>query len=212
VGQGYVDEHGALVVYLMNGNSKVMRVADPWGRRDQRGKKRTGKKAQRSHEAPPDVGTYRAIPVHVVFVRNRGRAAVTVQRCRYTANLEVTGFTFEPQPGRSPWGDLLPKRLDPGEEIVLLHEKVEMAVFLNAVLKDHGVAETTWSIVLELGDGEEVWAKPSIVTTVGMTDDELEQAFEGRRGRRLERIEILRPPRRRATLLRRWFTLPRTGG
>jgi nitrogen regulatory protein PII-like uncharacterized protein len=137
---------------------------------------------------------------------------VTVQRCRYTANLGVTGFTFEPQPGSSPWGDLLPKRLDPGEEIVLLHEKVEMAVFLNAVLKDHGVAETTWSIVLELGDGEEVWAKPSIVTTVGMTDDELEQAFEGRRGRRLERIEIPRPPRRRATLLRRWFTLPRTGG
>jgi hypothetical protein len=209
VGQGYVDENGVLVVYLIDGRSKVLRVADPWGRRRQPVKKRSNKKVRMTAATAPESEAYSAIPVNVVFVRNIGRAPATVQRCRYAADLEVTGFSFEPQPASSPWGDLLPKRLDPSEEIVLLHEKIEMRSFLNTVLKDHGVVETAWWIVLELGNGKEVRAEPSIVTTADMTDEESERTSEGRRGSRLERIEIpapqrrAGPPRRRLRLIGR---------
>lgn len=62
--------------------------------------------------------------MNAVFVRNHGRAAITVTRCLYVVDLSPAKvFKFEPQPHASPWGDLLPKRVEAGHAVVLLHDK-----------------------------------------------------------------------------------------
>lgn len=132
VGQGQVDDQGILRVHFCSGDSKIMRLNDPWDRRENvneqpprfPSKKRQGKKLQLALTATKGIET----PVNATFVRNRRRAAVTVRRCFYYADLKVTGFEFEPQPASSAWGDHLPKRLDQGEEIILVHERVGMRI------------------------------------------------------------------------------------
>ncbi|MGH7928476.1 MAG: hypothetical protein ACREQV_11845, partial [Candidatus Binatia bacterium] len=73
-------------------------------------------------------------PVNAVFIHNRGRSPVTVSRCHYESRF----FTFEPQPGASLWGHHLPKRLDIGEDAVLVHEYESMKAYLNKVMFDFG--------------------------------------------------------------------------
>jgi hypothetical protein len=168
IGQGEVDNTGILRVRFMSGESKITRLADPWDLRRRQEKQAVRRKGRKSKPA-----TWDPTPVNAVFVRNRGRTAVTIQRCLYFADLEVTGFRFEPQPASSPWGDHLPKRLDPGEEAILVHEKIGMRVLWNKVMKDHGVAQTVYGVVLELGNGREVFADPPIVVRADMADEEL---------------------------------------
>lgn len=116
---------------------------------------------------------------------------MTVRRCFYYADLKVTGFEFEPQPSSSAWGDHLSKRLDQGEEIILVHEKVGMRVLWNAVMRDHGVKQCVYSVVLELGNGERIFADPPILIGADMTDEEFEKALK--KIGRLERREVLKP-------------------
>lgn len=188
IGRGEVDRHtGVLRVQFMSGEKKITRLTDPFGLRDKQGQA-TCKKGRR--KGPPD--GWDPVPVNAIFVRNRGRAAVTVQRCTYAADLRVTGFRFEPQPEASPWGDHLPARLDPGEEIILIHEQVGMRLLWNVVMKDHGVAQTVYGVVLELGNGKEVFTDPPIVVRIDMTEEELAEVAA--QGGRVKRIHIVDPP------------------
>lgn len=174
LGQGSVDEHGNLHVFFMDGRSTIFRVdGDPWKRREKalgrarsRGKKRTA--AARSQ----GLSKLERQAVNVVIARNSGRAAITVTRCFYL--LELAEFTFRgaPPPSISPWGDLLPKRIEAGEEIILLHDKKVTWEVQNVVMRDHGVFQTIYGVYLELGDGRMVFARPPIMTQATMTDDE----------------------------------------
>jgi hypothetical protein len=195
VGQGQVDDRGILRLHFRSGDSKIMRLNDRWDRRENVNeqlprsprKKRRGKKPQVTPTATKRIET----PVNAIFVHNRGRSAVTVRRCFYYADLKVTGFEFEPQPSSSAWGDHLSKRLDQGEEIILVHEKVGMRVLWNAVMRDHGVKQCVYSVVLELGNGEQIFADPPILIGADMTDEEFEEALK--KIGRLERREVLEP-------------------
>jgi hypothetical protein len=148
LGQGYVDEQGTLHVYFRDGRSKIMRIeGDPWKKRKTLEKAST--KRRRKAAGAPDQ-EHEWLPVNAIFARNNGRAAITVSRCFYIVELNLgTSFQFEPQPGVSPWGNLLPKRIEAGEEIVVLHEKENMSGLLNGVLRDHRVFQTstacTWN-------------------------------------------------------------------
>jgi hypothetical protein len=189
IGRGEVDRHtGVLRVQFMSGAKKITRLTDPFGLRDKQD--HATRKKQRRKSKPDG---WDPVPVNAIFVRNRGRTAVTVQRCTYTADLGVTGFGFEPQPEASPWGDHLPARLDPGAEIILIHEQVGMRLLWNVVMKDHGVAQTVYGVVLELGNGKEVFAEPPVVVHVDMTEEELAEVAA--RGGRVERIDVVDPQR-----------------
>jgi hypothetical protein len=172
LGQGYVDEFGILHVYFRDGRSKIMRIdGDPWDRRA-RPEKTPAKKKKRRAPGAPDLA-HDWMPVNAIFVRNSGRAAVTVSRCLYTVDLNLGRvLNFEPSPEASPWGDLLPKRIEAGHEIVVLHEKEAMSGFLNGVLRDHGVFQTVYGVYLELGNGDSVFAGPPIGIQATMNDDE----------------------------------------
>ncbi|MDG4807632.1 hypothetical protein O7634_12805 [Micromonospora sp. WMMD1120] len=172
LGQGYVDEHGTLQVHFRDGRSKIMRVeGDPWDKRKGL-KKAPAKKKRRKVAGAPDQ-EHDWMPVNAIFARNSGRMAVTVSRCFYVVELDLgTSFQFEPQPYASPWGDLLPKRVESGEEIVVLHEKENMSGLLNAALRDHGVFQTVYGVYLELGNGQTVYAGPPIGIQAYMDDEE----------------------------------------
>ncbi|MFJ5666096.1 hypothetical protein ACIQAR_10405 [Micromonospora chalcea] len=184
LGQGYVDDDGMLRVHFQDGRSKITRIeGDPWERRKQAEKQKRAsaraktnkRKAREGREQEPQWQ-----PVNAVFVRNKGRAAIKVIRCVYVVDLDLgRQFSFEPQPVSSPWGDLLPKRIEAGEEIILLHEKEGMWGLLNAVLRDHGVFQTVYGVYLELGDGSEIFAGPPITIQAFMDDDEYAKALEG---------------------------------
>lgn len=51
-------------------------------------------------------------------------------------------MSFEPQPAAIVWGDLLPKRLEPGDEAIIMYERTQMNLFLEGVMRDHGVGRT----------------------------------------------------------------------
>lgn len=171
LGQGFVDENGTLHVYFQDGRTKIMRIEnDPWERR--KTPKRTSTKKKQPEVGAPDQ-KHDWEPVNAIFVRNSGRAAVTISRSRYVVELCLgTSFEFEPPPAASPWGDLLPRRLEAGEEIVVLHEKEQMTGFLNGVLRDHRVFQTVYGVYLELGSGQVVFAGPPIKTQASMSDEE----------------------------------------
>ncbi|MGA3565777.1 hypothetical protein [Melissospora conviva] len=179
IGQGYVDDGGILRVFFQDGRSKIIRVeGDPWGRRQQRKKTRPrsqqakvrGRKAAAKKDDPPQPNW---TPVNSIFVRNRGRSAISITRCTYSLTLSPTReFAFEPQPAASPWGDVLPKRIEPGDECILLHDKEEMSALLNGVMRDAGVFQSVYGIYLELGDGSEVFAAPPIMVQAWMNDSE----------------------------------------
>ena len=172
--QGQLAEDGVMYVEHASGKTDVIMMPKPGEARTSTG--RQSGKAQQNSEFKP---------VNAIFVRNQGRAAVTVSRCHYISDLGGVGFRFEPQPAASPRGDHLPKRLEPGEDAVLLHDLVPMRAFLNQVLRDHGVHAALFEVVLTLGHGLEVVASPSMRVQANMSDREVAAT-----GTRLERQEI----------------------
>jgi hypothetical protein len=82
------------------------------------------------------------------------------------------GLQFEPQPAASQWGDLLPKRLEPGDEAILVHERTQMKGFLNGVMRDHGVEQTLLLAVITMGNGEEISTNTPLVVRADMTETE----------------------------------------
>lgn len=172
---GQLAQDGVLYVKYASVKTDVIMVPKPGKARTSAGRK-PGKKTQRNSEFKP---------VNAIFVRNQGRAAVTVSRCHYVSDLGGVGFRFEPQPAASPRGDHLPKRLEPGEDAVFLHDLAPMRAFLNQVLRDHGVHDAQFGVMLTLGHGLEVVAHPSMQVQANMSDQEVAAT-----GTRLERQEI----------------------
>jgi len=115
LGAGQLDQDGVLFVEFASGKTDVMTLRKPGeAKADVRGNN-SGKRAQQDP-------AFR--PVNAIFVRNQGSAPVTVSRCHYISELGGLGFRFEPQPKVSARDDLLPRRLEPGEDAVLLHDLV----------------------------------------------------------------------------------------
>ncbi|MFI7543049.1 hypothetical protein [Actinoplanes sp. NPDC049599] len=163
LGVGYVyDQQDQLNVTFPNGATRVMRInkahPDPKPSRRRRG----------ASKLNPRDNTKQ--PVNAVFVQNRGRAAVTIRRCEYLSPMGGAGLQFEPQPAASQWGDLLPKRLEPGDEAILVHERTQMKGFLNGVMRDHGVKQTLLLAVVTMGNGYEISTNTPLVVRADMTD------------------------------------------
>jgi hypothetical protein len=175
LGYGQLGQDGVLCVEFASGKTDVIAVPKS-------GEARTnaGRKPRKKVRLDPELK-----PVNAIFIRNQGRTAVTLSRCHYVADLDGAGFRFEPQPAASPRGDHLPKRLEPGEDALLIHELTAMRVFLNQVLRDHGVDTAVFDVVLTLGHGVEVVASPSLRVQADMNDEEIAAA-----GTRLERQQI----------------------
>ena len=173
---GQLAQDGVLYVKYASGKTDVIMVPKPGKAKTSAGRK-PGKKAQRNSELKP---------VNAIFVRNQGRAAVTVSRCHYVSDLGGVGFRFEPQPAASPRGDHVPKRLEPGEDAILLHDLVPMRAFLNQVLGDHGEDAALFEVVLTLGHGLEVMASPAMGVQANMSEEEVAAV-----GTRLVRQEIV---------------------
>ena len=179
LGAGRLDPEGVLYVEFASGKTDVMTLPKP-GRAASTAERNPGEAVEDSSEFSP---------VNAIFVRNVGRADVTVSRCHYVSDLGSVGFRFEPQPGTSRRGDHLPKRLSPGEDAVLVHDLVTMKAFLNRVLLDHGVDAATFRVVLTLGNGSEVAAFPSMEVQVDMDERELDAM-----GLKLVRQVLATPP------------------
>jgi hypothetical protein len=173
--QGQLAQDGVLCVEFASGETNVIMVPKPGETRASADRKRK-KKAERSPESKP---------VNAIFISNHGQMPITLSRCHYVADLNGTGFRFEPQPAASPRGDHLPKRLEPGEDALIIHEFVSMPIFLNQVLRDHGVDQADFEVVLTLGHGVEVTAPSSIRVQADMSEEELAAA-----GARLVRQEV----------------------
>jgi hypothetical protein len=100
-------------------------------------------------------------PVNAIFVYNKGRTTVTLSRCEYSGDLGgKIGFDFEAQQAVSYFGDHLPKRLDPGQDAILIHDYKTMKAFLNEVMQDNDVDSAKFIAVLALGNGRKVAASP----------------------------------------------------
>jgi hypothetical protein len=160
---GQIDySSGLLSVNFPSGDSSIMTVPKPDGKRASRprakpNKRRNKKFRNRIIDKPKN--SFK--PVNVIFAHNEGRTAVTLSRCEYLGYLgDKIGFQFEPQPDVSPFGDHLPKRLDPGQHAILIHDYKTMKAFLNEVMQDHDVDNAMFVPVLILGDGSEVAARP----------------------------------------------------
>jgi hypothetical protein len=196
VAQGQLAEDGVLSVEFESGEMNVIMVPKPGETKTSIDQKRK-KKAERNPASKP---------VNAIFICNQGPAPITLSRCHYVANLNGTGFKFEPQPAASPRGDQFPKRLEPGEDALIIHEFVAMPIFLNRVLRDHGVDQADFAVVLTLGHGVEVAASPSIRVHADMSKEELAAA-----GTRLVRQEIdIHPSFATSAHSERWRLLRRS--
>lgn len=156
LGAGQIDGTGVLSVEFASGKRDIMTLPNPEG----------------DHSKAKQVGQGFS-PVNAIFVRNRGRIAVTLSRCHYTADLGGFGFRFEPQPAASSWGNHIPKRLEPGEDAVLVHDWVSMRMFLNRVLQDHEVEEALFVAVLTLGTGKGIRVSTGVQARADMAKQEL---------------------------------------
>lgn len=163
LGIGQLDKSGLLCVRFASGKTKITTLPKP-------GENKASPE-DFPEEKPPD--SLEFTPVNAIFVHNEGRADVTLSRCQYTSKLAGVGFVFEPQSGASERGDLLPKRLGPGEEAILIHNFATMRVFLNQVLLDYDVEEATFKIALTLGSGKEVAVSPSMHVQADMCEHQL---------------------------------------
>jgi hypothetical protein len=172
---GQLAQDGVLYVKHASGKTDVIMVPKP-GKARTSARRKPGNTAEQNSELKP---------VNAIFVRNQGRAAVTVSRCHYVSDLGGVGFRFEPQPAASPRGDHFPMRMEPGENAVLLHDLTPMRAFLNQVLRDHGVYDAQFEVMLTLGHGLDVVAHPSMHVQANMSDQEMAAT-----GTRLERQEI----------------------
>jgi hypothetical protein len=164
--QGQLAEDGVLCVEFESGETNVIMVPKPGETRASVDRKRKNK-AGRNPESKP---------VNAIFISNNGQMPVTLSRCHYVADLDGTAFKFEPQPAASPRGDHLPKRLEPGEDALIIHEFEAMPTFLNQVLRDHEVDQADFEVVLTLGHGVEVSASSSIRVQTNMSEEELAAA------------------------------------
>ncbi len=173
--QGQLGEDGVLCVEYVSGEMNAIMVSKP-GEAKASADRKPRKKARRNPKSQP---------VNAIFIHNRGQTPVTLSHCHYVSDLDGVAFRFEPQPGASPRGDRLPKRLEPGEDALLIHEFVAMPIFLNHVLKDHGVDAAVFEVVLTLGHGVEVVASPPIQVQADIGEEETAVA-----GTRLVRQEI----------------------
>ena len=187
---GQLGDDGVLCVEFASGETNVIMVPMP-GEPKTDADRKPRKKARRNPESTP---------VNAIFIRNHGQTPVTLSHCHYVSDLNGVGFRFEPQPAASPRGDHLPKRLEPGEDALLIHEFVTMPVFLNQVLRDHGVDATAFEVVLTLGHGVEVVASPPMQVQADMGEEEIAAA-----GTRLvrQKIDLLPPFTRPADSVRR---------
>jgi hypothetical protein len=180
LGHGQLDqEEGVLCVEFASGKIDVMTLPKP-GKARPSADRKPRKKARHSPEFSP---------VNAIFIRNHGRTTVTVSRCHYESDLGGVGFRFEPQPAVSPRGDHLPKRLDPGEDAILVHDLATMRIFLNRVLRDHEVDAAVFEVVLTLGHGVEVVASPCMRVQADMSEHEMAAV-----GTRVVRQEIAASP------------------
>jgi hypothetical protein len=187
--QGQLAEDGVLCVEFESGETNVIMVPKPETKASADRKRKT--KAEPNPESKP---------VNAIFICNHGQTPITLSRCHYVANLNGAGFIFEPQPAASPRGDQIPKRLEPGEDALIIHEFVTMPIFLNKVLRDHGVDQADFEVVLTLGHGVEVAAASSIRVHADMSEEELAAA-----GTRLVRQEIgINPSFARPANSERW--------
>ena len=173
--QGQLAEDGVLCVEFESGETNVIMVPKPGETRTSVDRKRK-KKAESNPEFKP---------VNAIFISNHGQMPITLSHCHYVADLDGTGFRFEPQPAASPRGDHLPKRLEPGENALIIHEFEAMPIFLNQVLRDHGVDQADFEVVLTLGHRVEIAASSSIRVQANMSEEELAAA-----GTRLVRQEV----------------------
>ncbi|MGH3685133.1 MAG: hypothetical protein ACRDSM_08780 [Pseudonocardiaceae bacterium] len=151
---------GLLSVEFPSGDTTIMTAPNPDGKRISTPPKRSKRRNKKLHNKL--AGNQKTFnPVNVIFAHNKGRTAVTLSRCEYLGYIgEKIGFQFEPQPGVSPYGDHLPKRIEPGQDVILIHDYKIMKAFLNEVMRDHDVDTATFVPVLILGDGSEVSAHP----------------------------------------------------
>jgi hypothetical protein len=156
LGIGQVDEEGVLTVEFSPGRSYILRLKEPPADvhvpiRPKRSKTSgEEKKPEEEHAATGSSGEFS--PVNAIFIHNGGRTAVTIRRCHYISDF----FQFEPQPGVSPWGDHLPKRIDPGDEAILVHDFPSMKTFLNHVMHHEEVDDGVFAVVLNLGAKDEI--------------------------------------------------------
>jgi hypothetical protein len=194
---GYLSPDGVLNVEFISGERDVIGLAK--NEEASAGRKKSGKKPRDTEKKIRE--NLKLTPVNVIFIRNQGGTPVTVTRCHYLGELGDTSFRFEPQPASSPRGDRLPKRLEPGEEAILVHELVMMRVFLNQVLRDHGVTITLFLAVLSLGHGVEIAAPPAMEIRADMTKEDIEAS-----GAWLTRQQLATPPVYRNNRVgRRWW-------
>lgn len=207
LGQGDIDEDGILHVFFQDGRSRITRVdGDPWKRREKQPAARQPRTRSKGKGRPrqpigakavaENVAVRRAkLPVNAIFIRNSGRTAVTVTRCRYAVDLGDLDVVFEPQPHSSPWGDLLPKRIEAGDEALVLHEKLDMRGYLNGLMREHGVVETVYYVTLDLGDGNPVAVLPPIGIQATMTDAEWATVKDRLHREEFDEPEVDRPRR-----------------
>jgi hypothetical protein len=182
LGVGELDKSGMLCVALASGERNVLALPKPTD---------ADSHPVASDDEPPD--SLDLTPVNVIIVHNHGQTGVTLTRCRYSAILGHISFVFEPQPGASERGDLLPKYLGPGEEAVLVHNWATMRVFLNQVMIDHQAEAANFQITLMLGDGSKVLTSSLMHIHADMTEDDL-AAFLAEHKGTLVRNEIAGSP------------------
>lgn len=165
LGIGQLDRTGNLFVRSASGDDTVIALPE-------REESEVPAEEQPDKEVPNELFG----PVNVIRIYNQGYTDVTVSHCQYKSDLGGVGFKFEPQPGASTRGDLLPKRLASGEEAILIHNLKSMRVFLNHVLQDHEMHCAIFDIVLILGSGEEITLPTSMHAQADMSEQELDSS------------------------------------
>lgn len=158
---GKVDEQGILVIQAPISDRAVTRLAP--ASEDDSPSKSHGEIERNADESEP--ADYTA--VNVLTIYNKGRTGVSLHRCTYRGQLGTASFQFEPQAAASPFGDRLPKRLEPGEACTLIHTFPAMYEFLERVMYDHGVSSSTWIIFLTLGNGKKKYANGGLQIEAG---------------------------------------------
>jgi len=176
LGFGEVDEEGLLSVYFASGEENIIQLPkSPQPNGDvigKRSKRKSKKSAPRSKKPKPGVDAFSLPdrgPVNVIFIHNKGPSSITASRCHYKSNF----FIFEAQPGASQWGHHLPKKLDVGEDAILVHDYEMMKAFLNKVMYDQRVEIGIFVVVLTLGNGSKVKAKTRMSIHASMGEEEL---------------------------------------
>jgi hypothetical protein len=177
---GQLNSDGLLSVEFASGKSSIMTAPNPHDKRiPTRATKPNAKRKKRLRNTLTTESWHSFTPVNVIFAHNKGRTPVTLSRCEYIGDLtQEVGFQFEAQPSVSPFGDHLPKRLDPGQDTILIHDYKLMKAFLNEVMQDHDVDAATFTAVLTLGDGREAAVSPGFRIHAAARPDIIDVEYE----------------------------------